>query len=194
MFWCLWFSFWFGLLITTLSFTCLHSLRTLLLINGSIKISLFFLFSYSCYHLRYSFVPCKYVPCHHHTSIFLTYWFTSIQDRFCYGDKTGMLNSTSFFFFLDQLWKAALLRREEEETFDQDLMSRPQQLWAVALGACDDTSDRTSESVEATHFQMKFKGEPKYSRVFMVHYRNCYRWFLHLRWELRFKEDSRSVK
>lgn len=98
MFWCLWFSFWFGLLITTLSFTCLHSLRTPLLINGSIKISLFFLFSYSCCHLRYSFVPCKYVPCHHHTSIFLTYWFTSIQDRFCHGDKTEMLNSTSFFF------------------------------------------------------------------------------------------------
>lgn len=41
-----------------------------------------------------------------------------------------------------QLWKAALLRREEEETLDQeDPMSRPQQLWADVVDACDQTTD-----------------------------------------------------
>lgn len=36
------------------------------------QMSLFFLFSHSCYHVRYSFVPCKYVPgCYHSFHVIL---------------------------------------------------------------------------------------------------------------------------
>lgn len=63
-------------------------------------ISLLFLFSYPCYHIRYSFVPCKYTPGCYHSSISFFCLFVSIPNCWCHSKSiTAQENSWRCLFF-----------------------------------------------------------------------------------------------
>lgn len=111
------------------------------------QICLLFLFSYPRYHVRYSFVPCKYTPGSYHSSISFFHLCVSIPNCCCHRKLiTAQENSwRCVFLSWAQLWKAALLRQKEEGTVDQeDPTSRPLQSWADAPAACDNVTDRKS--------------------------------------------------
>lgn len=63
------------------------------------QISLLLLFSYPRYHVRYSFVPCKYTPGCYHSSISFFHLLVSIPNCCCHSELiTAQENSWSCLF------------------------------------------------------------------------------------------------
>lgn len=84
-------------LINTFKDTPLPSNEWHLQIN---QISLLFLFSYPRYHVRYSFVPCKYTPGRYHSSISFFHLSVSVPNCCCHSKLiTAQDNSWRCLFF-----------------------------------------------------------------------------------------------